>query len=68
MKQEKLMTIAEWSAGRFTEASRPTRQVVAKWCNEGSVPAKRIGKKWFIIAHQESQETGDSLVDGVLLS
>ena len=66
MAQEQLMSIREWSTLRFTKDSMPARQIVARWCQNGKVPAKMIGNKWFIIANKEKQQTGNNLVDKVL--
>ena len=63
---DKLMSIAEYRKTRFTPASMPTRQTIAKWCNDGDIPAKQIGSKWFILIQKEQQETGDPLVDRIL--
>ena len=57
----KLMTISQWQKANFPDKS-PTRQTIANWCRKGNVPAKQIGKKWFIVVEQ----AGNPLVDRVL--
>lgn len=67
LSEEKLMPVSEWIETRFTK-KKPSPQVVTKWCRTGELPAKQIGRLWFIKVQEELLETGDPLVDNVLKS
>jgi hypothetical protein len=67
LSEEKLMSVSEWIETRFT-SKKPSPQVVTQWCRRGEVPAKQIGRLWFIRVKEELLETGDPLVDNVLQS
>jgi len=68
LTQEKLLSIQEWLDYRFTGTHKPSIRTVQSWCTRGDVPAKQIGRLWFIKVKQELIETGNPLVDKVLKS
>lgn len=61
----KLMTINDWRQNRFS-GKPPAESTVKRWAKEGSIPAKKIGGKWFVMVSEEIRTTGDDLVDAVL--
>jgi hypothetical protein len=63
---EKLMSIAEWRESRFT--TPPDKRTVRGWCESGYVPAKKIGRNWFVIINKEIEQTGDAKVDSLINS
>lgn len=62
----KLMRAKDWAKKRFAPDSLPSARVIRKWCEEGSIPSKKIGGLWFVDIEAESLETGNELVDQVL--
>lgn len=66
MKMPKLMLLSDWSKARFLKP--PARKTMLGWCENGHVPAKKIGGQWYIEAERELTETGDPLVDEILRS
>lgn len=61
---EQLMPLHEWRTVRFT--TPPSRATAVRWCENGEIPAKLIGGKWYVKFVEEMQSTGDDLVDQVL--
>jgi Excisionase-like protein len=64
----KYQPLNEWAAENFT--TPPTPSTLRKWCKEGEIPAKPIGKKWFVIIGDDapkSKNNVDKLVHKVLM-
>lgn len=64
MLNERLMPLHEWRIKRFT--TPPGRSTVKRWCENGHIPAKLIGGRWYVRIDEELRTTGDPLVDQVL--
>ena len=62
----KYMGIAEYQKKRFTEESRPELKTLRSWIDNGELPGKRIGRKYFVNITLEEKATGNPLVDKVL--
>lgn len=62
----KLIELKEWMKSRFVNP--PSMRTAQNWCDKGYVPAKKIGGKWYVYYEQEILETGNELVDRVLLA
>ena len=57
----KLVTLNEWLAARFK--TPPPLRTARRWCENGEIPAKKIGKCWFVDASKELQQTNSKSVD-----
>ncbi|MBB1489479.1 helix-turn-helix domain-containing protein [Oceanospirillum sediminis] len=55
----KLMPLKEWQAERFA-GQGPTLCTIRRWCQNGQLPARKIGSQWFIDLEAESQQTPDT--------
>jgi len=44
----KLLRIEEFSQRYFDDTCRPALRTVRYWCEQGSLPARRIGKPWYV--------------------
>lgn len=64
MNLPKLMKLEDWRKKRFEPPI--ARSTAMRWAEEGSIPAKKIGGRWFVDVGQEMNETNDELVDNVL--
>jgi len=62
----RLMRIDTWRKTRFVPEDIPARTTVMRWIAKGEVPAKQIGRQWYIDVEEEQKSTGDELVDQVL--
>jgi hypothetical protein len=62
-----LMSVNDWRKARFA-SKPPTEQTVRRWAENGNIPAKKIGGKWFVMVTDELRTTGNDLVDSVLKS
>jgi len=61
----RLMSLQQWRRERF--AGRiPSENTVKRWAKNGDIPAKKIGKTWFVLVQEEIGTTGDELVDRIL--
>ncbi|WP_342594554.1 helix-turn-helix domain-containing protein [Salinicola lusitanus] len=65
MSTGKLMCLEDWRKARFA-GKPPGISTVRRWCNEGTIPAKRIGGTWYIDIDAERNQTGMELADQVL--
>ncbi|WP_110647560.1 helix-turn-helix domain-containing protein [Salinicola peritrichatus] len=65
MSTGKLMSLDDWRKARFL-GKPPGRSTVRRWCNDGTIPAKRIGGNWYIDVDAERNQTGNDLADDVL--
>lgn len=57
----KLVSINDWISSRFE--TPPSLRTVRRWCDNGDIPAKKIGKRWFIEANKELQQESPPSVD-----
>lgn len=64
----KLVSLKDWLEARFEKP--PSLRTARRWCENNDIPAKKIGKSWFVDPSKEMQQTGqksvDDLVDRVL--
>jgi Excisionase-like protein len=63
----KYQPLQEWAQENFT--TPPTPATLRKWCKQGDIPAKPIGKKWFVIigdSEHKPKSNVDKLVSKVL--
>lgn len=44
----KLIRIEEFANRYFDAACKPTLRTVRYWCEQGELPARRIGKPWYV--------------------
>lgn len=60
----RLMPLMDYAKARFTTS--PSRNTLYKWCENGDLPAKKIGGQWFVDVAAESNDTGNILANEVL--
>ncbi|MBB1485830.1 helix-turn-helix domain-containing protein [Oceanospirillum sediminis] len=65
MIKRKLMPLHQWVEERFI-GDPPTMCTLRRLCVNGELPAKKIGRKWYIDVEAEVNYTGDELADNVL--
>lgn len=63
----KLMSLQQWRLERF-EGTPPSQSTIKRWAMNGDIPAKKIGRHWYVMLQEEMTTTGDELVDSVLRS
>lgn len=44
----KLIRIEEFANRYFDAACKPTLRTIRYWCEQGELPARRIGKPWYV--------------------
>jgi hypothetical protein len=44
----KLMTLKEWADTMFTPKSRPSRNTLYEWINNGDLPVRQIGLQYYV--------------------
>jgi len=49
-----LISLKEWQAQRFA-GKGPTLCTIRRWCQDGHLPAKKIGNQWYIDLEAETQ-------------
>ena len=59
-----LMPLMEYAKCRFT--TPPSRNTLYKWCENGDLPAKKVGGQWFVDLAFEQNDTGNSLANDVI--
>lgn len=47
----RLLEPPAWSEKYFAPESHPSDFVMRRWAREGGIPAKKIGKTWFVDEH-----------------
>lgn len=57
----KLLSLDDWLAKRFENP--PSLRTARRWCESGTIPAKKIGKCWFVEANKELEQSGQPSVD-----
>ncbi|HEY8386512.1 MAG TPA: hypothetical protein VIK82_09875 [Porticoccaceae bacterium] len=62
-----LITPQEWIERRFGDAKKkPHPSSVRRWIENGVLPGKKIGGRFYVEIDDERNSTGDELVDRVL--
>lgn len=61
----RLIRVAEFASRYFDESCRPDDRVVRLWCEKGLLPARRIGKPWYIDAELFEQTHDSALLDRI---
>lgn len=62
-----LVTPREWIDRRFGSAKqRPAPSSVRRWIEDGELPGKKIGGRYFVDIDAEQGNTGNELADRVL--
>lgn len=51
-----MMSVESYIEKYFDEGSRPSKQAVWRWIRQGLLPAKRLGKRYYI--HERDAERG----------
>jgi len=64
-----MIPVQEWIDRRFSDAKKkPHAQSVRRWIDNGDVPGKKIGGRYFVDIELEQKQTGDELADRVLMA
>ena len=58
------MPLMEYAEKRFT--TPPSRNTLYKWCDNGDLPAKKIGGHWYVDWEAEKNDSGNQLANEVL--
>lgn len=61
----KLMLAQQWAEKYFDEGSRPSEQLLGRWCREERIPSKKVAGQWYVDEHAWLAG-GDDLVAQVL--
>lgn len=61
----KLIRIDEFAARYFDESCRPDPRTVRYWCENGHLPARRIGKPWYVDVDKFEQTHDAVLMDRI---
>ena len=61
----RLMRIEEFSQRYFDETCRPALRKVLYWCEQGMLPARRIGKPWYVDIELFEKTHEGSLLDRI---
>lgn len=61
MKTGKLLSLEKWISSRFDDP--PSLRTARRWCEKGEIPAKKIGKCWFVDSTKEIQQSSNKSVD-----
>jgi hypothetical protein len=59
----KLMSIDEYLSIRYTEGSRPCRATIIRRIQQGMLPGKKQGHRYYVNLTAEERSTGDPDVD-----
>ena len=59
-----MQTVDEWIETNFAEGSQPAKTTVWRWIREGKLPARRMGKRYYLTGDKTVPET--DLVDRVM--
>ena len=60
----KLQKLKDWADDHF-ETKVPTR-TLQSWCENGHIPARKMGKFWFVDLEAMKSSTGNELADQIL--
>jgi len=61
----RLIKIADFADRYFDESCKPDLRVVRLWCEKGLLPARRIGKPWYVDADLFEQTHDTVLLDRI---
>lgn len=61
---EKLIPLNDWLAERFINP--PSQRTARRWCGNGTIPAKKLGRDWFVEANKELAQSGQPDVDDLV--
>lgn len=62
----KHMTLDEYRETYFTPRSQPSLVTLRRLCKSGRLPARKIGRNWYIDAGKLPRDKADELVDRIL--
>jgi len=62
----KFITVDEYIGLRYTEKSPPSKRTILRLIRLGELPAKKIGRSYYVNIEAEAQKSGNPLVDRVL--
>lgn len=60
------MTIEQYRAEYYADASAPPLNTVRQWIRDGRLPAEKRGKRYYIDTDKLPPATGNALADRVL--
>lgn len=63
---KKLLTLSSWISARFERP--PSIRTARRWCEQEIIPAKKIGKSWFVDSAAELQSANEKSVDDLVNS
>ena len=47
----KLILAKQWVEKYFDEGSRPSEQLLGRWCREGRIPCRKVAGQWYVDEH-----------------
>lgn len=62
----KFVTVEEYIALRYTEVAPPSKRTILRLIHLGEIPAKKVGRSYYVNIEAEEHKTGNPLVDRVL--
>lgn len=62
----KFITVEEYIEFRYSKKSPPSKRSIIRLIHLGELPAKKVGKIYYVDIEAESRKTGNPLVDRVL--
>ena len=62
----KLMSIDEYLNTRYSEGSRPCRATIIRLIKRGSLPGKKVGKRYYVDIIAEQRSTGNPRADALV--
>lgn len=62
----KFITVEEYIGLRYTKLSPPSKRTIIRLIHLGDLPAKKVGKIFYVDIEAEAKKTGNPLVDRVL--
>lgn len=60
----KLVSLKDWLESRFEKP--PSLRTARRWCEKQEIPAKKIGRDWFVDPTKEMQQSGNKSVDDLV--
>ena len=64
----KYITVEEYIALRYTKMAPPSKRTIIRMINDGDVPGKKVGRRYYVDMNAEIHRTGNPLVNRVLRS
>lgn len=62
----KLIQLSDWLKAKFERP--PSLRTARRWCEQEIIPAKKIGKCWFVDSAAELQSANEKSVDDLVNS